>query len=184
MRSVTKKISTVGAGIALVLGLTACEDQPNSQSQETQRKQESYDKLTAGQPAKSMNYSPSRETINGWVETWDAPNKLSYVYMRASTGKIIGYYVLKGLPVSMCASLTPTFEIIDRMDTDFDVPAPAMDGVYYSGGQCNVYYGFDATTGAYLEFSVGNGLNYQLMDQPLPAEDVPALGFTKVEDVK
>jgi hypothetical protein len=63
------------------------------------------------------------------------------------------------------------------------VPAPGVDGVYYSGGQCNSYYGKDATTGAYVEYTAGLGINVLLFDEPLPRQDVEPLGPTSVEDV-
>jgi hypothetical protein len=43
-----------------------------------------------------------------------------------------------------------------------------VDGVYYSGGECNTYYGKDATTGSFIEYTVGLGINVLLYNQPLP----------------
>lgn len=175
------------AALAALFALAACEDQPSSQQQEANRQQSSYDRLTAGQPAKTMSYSPTRETINFWIDTWDEPNKLSYVYLQASNGQLVGYYIFKGLPVSYCASLTPNYRIRDGDSTDGDLvlPAPAMDGVYYGGsGSCSTYYGRDATTDSYLEYTVGTGISALIYEQPLPRQDVEPLGFTKVEDVK
>jgi hypothetical protein len=185
VRSLTKKIAVALSATALVLGISACEDQSDAQQQETNRQQSSYDQLTAKQPAKTMKYSPTRETINFWIETWDEPNKLAYVYLQASNGQLVGYYIFKGLPVSYCAQQTPTYRIIDRLNTVFQVPAPAMDGVYYSGGgSCNTYYGMDASTDSYMEYTVGTGINALIYEQPLPRQDVEPLGFTTTDDVK
>lgn len=35
-----------------------------------------------------MKYSPTRETINKWIETWDKPGKLSYVYLQNANGEV------------------------------------------------------------------------------------------------
>jgi hypothetical protein len=174
---------------AVVLIAAACsgdDKKASPQERESKTRQGGYEELAARQPAKTMKYSPSRETINYWIETWNKPGKLSFVYLMAGNGQFVGYYVLKGLPVSYCAALTPNYEFRNRDTGDFHgdilVPAPGVDGVYYSGGQCNQYYGVDATTGAYIEFSIGGSLNYLLFDQPLPVEVAP-LGFTKIEDI-
>lgn len=135
-----------------------------------------------------MDYSPTRETINFWVDTWDEPGKLSYVYLQSATGDLLGYYILKGLPVSYCAALTPTYDLLDVKGDDMgpalQVPSPGVDGAYYSGGQCSSYYGQDATTGAYVEYTAGLGINVLLYDAPLPRQDVEPLGPSTVADVK
>lgn len=178
----------VTAGLVVLLGAGSCEGQPDSQELESERQQDGYTQLTAQQPAKTMKHSPTRETINYWIETWDVPGKLAYVYLQASNGQLVGYYIFEGLPVSYCASLTPTYRIWGNSNTGrMTVPAPAMDGVYYSGdGSCSTYYGKDATTGSYMEYTVGTGINALVYEQPLPRQDVEPLGFTEIgeEDTK
>src|SRR5690606_40706282 len=97
------------------------------------------------QPAHVMKYSPTRETISKWGKTWEKEGKLSYVYLLNSMGDTVGYYVLKGLPVSYCASLTPTWDFTRQDGKYHQVPAPGIDQEYYgnSGGLCSTYYGFD-----------------------------------------
>lgn len=175
----------MAGGLALA-GCSGGDD--SSQAREAQSRQASYDALTKRQPAKSMTYSPTRETINKWLTTWSKPGKLSYVYIQNAKGQY-GYFILKGLPVSYCAMLTPTYEIKDRGsdDPDLQVPAPGMDGAYYSGNQCNAYYGNDATTGAYLEFTVGANQSFFLYDEPMTLpefKDASPLGPTAIADVK
>lgn len=161
--------------------------QAAGQVQEARQRQQNTDRLVAGQPSKTMQYSPSRATVNFWLDTWDEPGKLSYVYLRASNGQIIGYYVLEGLPVSYCVGITQPYDIInvdggDGVDVDMQVPAPAMDGVYYGGCNDRAYYGKDATTGAYIEYTLGDGQSVFLYDQPLDVEDAQPLGYTVVEN--
>jgi hypothetical protein len=182
------------ATIALATSLAACSNSSNDSGQRNEQatQQSNYDKLVASDPAHTMAHSPTRDTINAWIDTWSKPGKLSYVYLQNADGKITGYYVLKGLPVSYCTSLTPNYKVITPEipgdnNVPLQVPAPAIDGVYYSGGECNTYYGFDATTGAYLEYTAGLGINVLLYDQPLPPQKLGgaiALGPTNVSDGK
>lgn len=171
-----------------VLALTACDGDPGPAEDEQLVQQDGYGTLTQNQPAGTMSYSPTRETINFWIDTWDEPGKLSYVYLQAANGELLGYYVLEGLPVSYCASLTPTYAWVDRPNDGSNAkqqaPAPAMDGVYYSGGQCDTYYGKDASTGTYIEYTAGLGINVLLYEEPLARPDVEPLGQTSVEDVE
>lgn len=190
MRRIGRKTKLV-LGVLVVVLITAassCEDgkPASSQSRESDRQQDGYDSLVSGQPAETMGYSPTRETINFWINTWDEPGKLSFVYLQGANGEMLGYYILEGLPVSYCAMLTPSYEIVRRGDGNgamIAVPAPGMDGAYYSGGQCNTYYGRDATTGAYVEYTAGLGINVLLFDEPLPRQDVEPLGPSSVDDV-
>lgn len=190
MHRLTKTAVSILGAAGLIFGVAACDPDGGTATQkESKSQQSSYSKLVAKEPAHSMSYSPTRQTINFWVDTWSKPGKLSYVYLMNSNGKTIGYYVLKGLPVSYCAMLTPTYKYEDRpndeSDTKYAQPAPGMDGAYYSGNQCDSYYGKDATTGAYIEYTAGLGINVLLYDQPLPNQaDAKPLGPTSIADVK
>jgi hypothetical protein len=177
----TKK-TVIPAGIIATLLLTAgaCDtSSPSASQKESSSRDHSYSALVNRQPAHHMDYSPTRETINSWIDVWNDPNAVSYVYLQGADGKLLGYYVLKGRPVTMCAALTPPDQVEHHSGTDnggnVDRPAPGTDGVYYSGGQCNDYYGF-TTDGVYVEFTLGNGQNELLYTQPLPqANNVPNL---------
>ena len=182
-------IPLVVAG-SILLGAAECEDGSGTAADtENKSRLSTYERLVKNQPAQSMDYSPTRATKNFWIETWDEPGKLSYVYLQSSTGDLLGYYVLEGLPVSYCTSLIPPYEVKDYTSSSggnaLAVPGPSVDGTYSSGSNCNTYYGKDATTGAYVEYTAGLGINVLLYDQPLPRnQNVQPLGPTAVEDVK
>jgi hypothetical protein len=186
MRKLYALIMVAVAAIALA----SCTDEGSSQKSEAESRQASYDALVAAQPAERMSYSPTRDTINFWITTWDEPDKLSFVYLQNANGDLIGYYVLKGLPVNMCAALTPTYEFVETPKDgssvkNNQVPAPSVDGVYYSGGQCDTYYGRDATTDTYLEYTAGLGINVLLYEEPLArTADVQPLGPTTAAAVR
>lgn len=191
-REVKSAIKILIGLVAAVIVLTACDSvyEPG-QKEEINRQQSNYDRLVKQEPAKKMKYSPSRETINFWIETWgNEPGKLAYVYLVNQSGDLIGYYVLEGPPISTCALLTPNYRITNSDPNDSGtrlvVPAPGMDGVWYpNAGSCQTMYGKEALTGAYREFSTGSAaISHMVTDQPLPQQDVKPLGETSIEDVK
>jgi hypothetical protein len=188
MRPAMKWLLRALAVLVIAGGVAACtdEDGPPPQRSDEERRNKTVDQLIQDQPAETMNFSPSRETINFWISTWgQEPGKPSFVYLVGANGEDIGYYVLEGLPVSYCASVTRNYQVRDGSgDTELVTPAPGVDGVWYSGGQCNVYYGRDATTGAYIEYTVGQGTNVLLYDQPQPREGSRPLGDAVADEVE
>lgn len=176
-----KALVTSALAAVAVITLAGCELDDSSQAQEGERRQNSYDNLVSNQPAETMDYSPTRESINRWITTWEEEGKLAYVYIQLAEGTY-GYFVMDGPPVSMCAMLTPSYDFIDR-DGDgdnydnYEVQAPGVDGAYYTGeGSCSTYYGFDAETGSYMEFTV-QYQPYFLFDQPMELPgDLVAMG--------
>ncbi|MFF3346489.1 hypothetical protein [Streptomyces sp. NPDC002779] len=182
-----KLVHTVLLGVAALavgLALTSCTGD-SSQDKENKAKQENYDHLVAQQPAGRMEYSPTREAINQWIKTWGKRGKLSYVYIQNAKGEY-GYFIMKGLPVPRCKMLTPTERVESSSDGIAVLPQPGMDGTYSSGSTCNAYYGFDATTGAYMEFTVGTNQSFFLFDKPMTMPEYASarqLGPTSVKEV-
>ena len=185
-----RRVSIFIAALFLsVFVLSGCEEATgNPQDNEDRSRQEGYGALVSQQPAHKMSYSPTRATKNFWVDTWNKPGKLSYVYLLNAQGETIGYYILQGLPVSYCTSLIPPYQIKNQWGDNVDnvvVPGPSVDGTFSSSSNCNVFYGKDATTGAYVEYTTGQGINALLYDQPLPRfKDAQPLGRTELADVK
>lgn len=181
-----KVIAAVAALIGIV-ALTGCSHQMTAQDQETASGQSAYARDVKAQPAHSMDYSNARDTINFYADTWSKPGKLAYVYLLNNAGKPIGYFVTVGKPVSYCASLRPPYEFRSpaHWNDVFQVPAPGVDNVYYSGGSCDLYYGKDAITGAYIEYTAGQGINALIFDQPMAQfGDAKPLGDATVAKVK
>lgn len=176
--------------LAAVIGVSALafagctQDQGNGQEQANKIKQENYDALIAKQLPHKMAYSPSINTINAWIDDWGKePGKLAYVYLRNMNGDVIGYYIFNGPPITNCAALTPTYKLIKSDNGNISVPAPGMDGVYYSGGQCGLYYGIDAVSKTTIAFTVDAAQSMTYFGQPLPV-DAPPLGVATLEKVK
>lgn len=177
-RKLTATIAAVGVA---VLALTGCTE-PTA---DEKSRDDAYQKVMERQPGKTLEYSPTRETINFWVDTWNEEGKLSYVYLQNTSGDVIGYYVLKGLPVSYCAQISPP-DYVDHGSSGSNVArkAPANDGAYYGEGNCNTFYGQDATSGSYIEYTAGLGINVLLFSEPMPRQDhseLKPLGETEVK---
>jgi hypothetical protein len=171
----------LAVAVAAIVALGGCTD--SSGQQEQKRTLGGYDRLVARQPSETMSYSPSRNTANFWIRTWNKPGKLSYVYLQNSNGDLLGYYVFKGLPIPYCVSLTPPDQVTGTTESGHLRKAPAVDGVYYGDGDCSRYFGMDATTGAYVEYTAGLGINVLLYDQPLPHNpNVKPLGRTRLDE--
>lgn len=167
------------------LGIIAgCDSENDAASQERNTNQNNYESLQDKQPAEEMDYSPTREGINKWIETWEEPGKISYVYLVNSDGVETGYFVFEGLPVAYDASLTPPEKTEWEHGNLYERAAPSMDGVYYSGGNTTTYYGFDAISGSYIMFSVGGSQNMFITEKPLPRDDIKALGYATIDDVE
>lgn len=194
-KNTKKKVQRAAIGAALagvgVVTLTGCfgSDEPAKGAKaEAAGRDNTYNRLVANQPAHSGTYSPTRDTKNFWIDTWmKKPGKKSYVYIQNAKGEY-GYYVLKGLPVSYCTSLVPT-EAGSRVNLGSDgsgaitLKQPSVDGTYSSSSNCNVLYGRDAESGAYVEFSIGTNQSYFLYDQPMDLpqyKNAQPLGSTKL----
>lgn len=166
MRSLLNKKMIVVMIAVFTIILAGC-DEESAQTKETSIQQTTYEKLSEMEPALEMTNPKTRETINFFTETWNQEDQLAYVYLQNSDGKMIGFYVLDGPPVSMCTSLTPNYRVNSGSNGKVVTPAPGTDGVYYGEGDCNRYYAKDVTSGAYVEFTVGMGINMLLYTQPL-----------------
>lgn len=185
-----KKIVSLIAAIAallLVLALSACDSGKDASDKSRDVLKQSNEKVYANQPPESLEYSYSRENVNFWIETWGKkPGKSAYVYLMNNQGEPFGYFVTDGPPVSYCAMINTPYDIDSSSNGKVVVPMPGTDGVYYTGsGNCNTYYGRDATTGSYVEFTIGNGINYLLYDQPMDfhgAADPTPLGQTVIDE--
>lgn len=157
----------IGLMAVVAVALVACEESDAERS-EKDVQDGNYERLVDMEPAKEVTNPKTRETVNFFTETWNEVGQLAYVYLQNSDGKMIGYYVLDGPPVSMCTALTPPDKMQSRNNNESSVRvAPGIDGVYRSDEDCSRYYGKDASTGAYVEFTTGMGINMLLYTEPL-----------------
>lgn len=165
--------------------IAGCDDGgPSARQKEQATQDRSNESLVNEQPAQPMAYSPTRDAAIQWAKTWEEEGKIAYIYFSNMMGEQTGYFILKGLPVSYDASLTPTQRVEDRYEGDVVLNNPAMDGMYYGIGADTRYYGFDAVSGAYLEWSANGGQEFFISDQPINAPEAKPLGDATVEEVQ
>lgn len=186
MRARTLVTALAATTVTLLLMGSGCGNDPqDAADEESKNRTDAYNEIVENQPPVSGNYSPTRETINRWKQTWMRGPKLAYVYLIASNGQSVGYYILEAPPVSYCARITRPYEWVDIPNdggnSETMAPAPADDAVWYSGNECNVYYGYEPVTAAYHEWAIGNGLTHLVSDQPLPRQDAEPLGISVAE---
>ena len=132
-------------------------------------------------PVPTVTQFTTRETVARWVETANNPDQTHYVYAMLPGVGYIGYYVADSAPVNICVSLTPPQRFYRAANTGERQlgAAPALDGVYYGGAGCEMWYFFDATTGAKIE--MGGQMAFFTTNLPLDI-DVPRLSIMKVAE--
>lgn len=173
------------AGVLAVFAVAACsEGTTPEQEQQADKRDAAYQSLLDQYEVSDPTYSNDLVNIDFWVDTWGSEaGKLAYVYLLSADGTFIGYYVLDGLPTTKCKNATPNYDIYDAPSTDLVVPAPGLSGTYSTGtGDCTTFYGKDASTGAYVEWTVTE-LTMLTFDQPYPLPEgvnPPPLGFTEL----
>lgn len=184
-------LRTVVIAVCAIFMLAGCtvSEEPSAAEQASQDRNRAVEQIRQRQPVTPMTFSPTIQTINKWAETWGQEGQVAYVYMQRQDGSYAGYYVLDGLPVNYCVSGSPTYDIIDSEGDgdsypDRQVPAPGLDGAYYGNCDANRYYGFDAVTGQYVEYTDGFVLTAVLSNQPLPLDKQPEPYVSSVEEVR
>lgn len=161
------------------------ETQPKADQKEQKAQSTGYEALVNKQPAEGMAYSPTREALIKYANTWEEEGKIAYVYFSNMNGERTGYFILEGLPASYSAALTPTERIETHYESQAVIENPAMDGVYYSGSDAARYFGYDAVSGAYLEWSANGGQEFFITDQPLSnVPEAKPLGDATIEAVQ
>lgn len=153
--------------VLILLLATACGT--TATKGDNDRQKETMERVRHQRPIPEVSYSQTYDTIIKWMERWNVQDKVSYVYLMADNGQLIGYYVAQGRPVSTCTFLTAPVEIVGRHDSGkLAIPAPALDGVYYGDCGESSYYFFTADTDAFVE--IGGGIKFFVTDQPLSVE--------------
>ena len=157
-------LATIGI-VASLAFLTGCPDQ-GTQGKGVAIQETTMVRAMQAVPVPTVQQFTTRKSIARWIEYANAPDQTRYVYVMLTGVGYLGYYVADSAPVNICTSMTPPQRIIDRHHGDVVVTAPALDGVYYGAGQCNMWYLFDKTTGAQIEVG-GSGLSFFTSTVPL-----------------
>jgi len=136
-------------------------------------------RLSSVEPLPRLTDSLERKNLIKRAQTFNNPNKISYIYLY-SFGKLIMYDTVKGKVSSVDSSLTAQSQVLNATGQQVDqenscgssgcpvVPAPAVDGSYGTNGNAIFYYN---ESGVYREW---NG-QYILSDQPFTLSNQPDL---------
>lgn len=160
--------------IALVAAV-ACSSGPRTYERDREAQENVLTRAQAAEPVYQIQNFLSRKAINEWLRRVDTPNKLWYIYLYTEAG-FIGYHICKTIPLSYGVSMTNPKQRIYSSNGSVVVPAPGLDGVFYTGTDPGVHFCFDAETNALVTF---NSL-FVYYDAPLDL-DVPRLRLEIIE---
>lgn len=156
--SITKKVMSILAALALMFSLSACK---SNEAVEREKVQEA--KKSAAKTSLDKQNLERKDAIES------KPTQVGYVYLM-SFAQPIGYYVIKGKVSSSGGQLTPEQDIICTYNTSEScqaVDGPFDDGTY---GEREPGIFFFTAEGAMVHTS----LDYIYSTEPLPV-NVPKL---------
>lgn len=160
----------------LVLFGSGCIDTSlPGQPTEQEKIAETHARQVVAVPLPELDNSLERLNIKKRLETFDEPNKVSYIYL-INYGKIMAFYTIKGKVTSgnkrLTSSMKQVTEHVDCGQYGCDnvsvMEAPELDGSY---GSSAPYIYFWTTENAYVQWSS----DYMLVDQPLKLSSQPEL---------
>ncbi len=153
--------------LAAAVVLAGCNTNSSAQQQEEQNRAATFERASKSVPTPHIENFQNREAVKEYMERMDDPDKTFYTYILSMRGDVIGYYVTRTHPVSICQAMTPTKKEYDTFGKPGPLgPAPTLDGLFTSGGSCDHYYAFTAGSDALIEFSQ----DFFISDQPLDIE--------------
>lgn len=175
-----KRIAAAFAGIALVVSLSACEDNSTSAQSTGQKLTEqafSQQQAAVPYPADELQDSLERRNLRERLLRQNDPDKIGYVYF-VQFGKFLGYWTIKGKVSSTQSQMTTDVLLVDTPDDgsrakDSMVTAPGDDGSY---GENERGVFFFTTEGAMVQLPEDS---YFYSDQPVNIGSIPELNGDK-----
>lgn len=171
MLNVSKKWLLVVPLLILPMLLTGCQVDSSTPVSEQQQVADTHAKQVTAVPLPELTNSLERINIKKRLETFDNPNKVSYIYL-VSYGKVMSFYTIKGKITSGNKRLTSSQQVIDCDTGEYTgsciTEAPELDGSY---GSSAPYIFFWTTDGTYIQWSG----DYMMADQPLKLSTPPEL---------
>lgn len=168
----------------MLFAATGCEDSQGdvARKQSIETRDDAYDRAVAAVPVpRSVNF-PAREALAEYSKRQDRANHPYYVYFIASTGNVVQFFTSKTVPVSVCAFLGSTEDVVTKHEGTIVLTAPSLDGIFYGGAgasaACDGLIIFDQVTDGMLIVYPGN-MAVTISDVPMeldlePVRFVPA----------
>ena len=142
-RGVTASVVVIAFSL-LAMSCMSSEKDDLAVSRETQQEIMAH-AINVVPPYQPVDF-PAREDINRYLRETEQASEW-YTYALNWQGEPIFYVVSDSKPRNICVSITaPQTRIGSAV-----LSAPALDGVYYGGANCNSWYLWDTTTGNYIE---------------------------------
>lgn len=172
-----KRIATVFAVVMLLVGLSACSQEPKSptsQSEGQAQTEEAFNQQSKAvpYPASDLRDSLERRNLKERLLRLNDPEKIGYVYF-VQFGKFLGYWTIKG-KVSSTQSQMTTSDLINYACSDgltgcqaVTTTAPGDDGSY---GENEKGVFFFTTEGAMVQVPEDA---YFYSDQPVNVANLP-----------
>lgn len=165
---------------AIALLAASCDSPTPSTKVPTEQQQSAanQEKLATTVPLPSLTNSLERVNISKRLQTFDNPNKVSYIYL-INYGKVMAFYTIKGKVTSGNKRLTSNQKIVDSTNCgtagngggyqcNLLMEQAELDGSY---GTSAPYIFFWTTDGIYVQWSG----DYMEVDQPLKLQQQPEL---------
>jgi hypothetical protein len=168
-----KKIIALVLALGILLFGAGCTGEGSSSAQDQGQKltEQAYEQQSKAvpYPVEQLKDSLERKNIKEKLLRTNKPDAQGFVYVMAgASGKIVGYYTVKGKVTSNQSQMTADEIVVDRYEGDVVVSAPGDDGSY---GENEPGIFFFTTEGAMVTTS----LDYIWSDKAIPV-DVPRLG--------
>jgi hypothetical protein len=171
------------AAIISLMALVGCESNApatgtaQNEMTETEMNQR---RLVAADPPPQFKDSQERKNLIRRLNTWNVPNKISYITLMTNAGQVVAYDVVKGKVSDLNSMLTNPEQILDDPHGSYDagsvtVPSPDFDGSYGSNPNGIFYF---TPQGEYKEW---NGL-YYLSDRPQNITVQPLVTIDSTKD--
>lgn len=173
-----KKFIALFAILALVFGLSACED-TDGQSKSRKATEKQSEVATNQQiqavpyPAQQLKDSLERRNLKERLLRQSKPNKIGYVYF-VQFGKFMGYWTIKGKVSSTQSQMNPTDDVSGDMCgsgcSEHVVTESAGDDGSYGDDEPGVF--FFTTEGVMIQLPVDA---YFYSDEPVLVGGIPEL---------
>lgn len=154
--------------LPMLLGNDGCGGSGQSNREKAEKARAStMERAQSAVPVPKIENFINRKAVAEYMKRMDDPSKTFYVYLLSMTGDVIGYYVTRTHPISICSLMTPPDQLHDDMDWGTTQAAPTLNGLYANGADgCDHYYAFTADSDTMIEFSQ----DFFISDQPLSLE--------------
>ncbi len=123
--------------ISLFAGCGRAIETGDTTMAEMELTEKNQERLIEARPAPELDDSLERQNLIKYLEYWNNPDRMSYIYLMSRSGTVIGHYTIKGKITFCCSKLTTRDQILEvgtgasgAGRTRHTVESPGLDGSY------------------------------------------------------